>query len=41
MFPIFSLQLPQCIEVVRDVLREEAAEVLKSYQMSGGMIYNG
>jgi tRNA(Arg) A34 adenosine deaminase TadA len=29
------------IEVVRDVLREEAADVLRSYQSSGGLIYNG
>ncbi|MGB0387100.1 MAG: nucleoside deaminase [Ardenticatenaceae bacterium] len=29
------------IEVVQDVLREEAADVLRSYQSDGGLIYNG
>ncbi len=29
------------IHVVRDVLREEACEVLRAYGESGGMVYNG
>ena len=29
------------IEVVQDVLREEAAAVLRAYQSRGGLIYNG
>ena len=29
------------IEVVQDVLREEAADVLRAYQSGGGLIYNG
>ena len=29
------------IEVVRDMLREEAADVLRAYKSRGGLIYNG